>query len=254
MRRLLILSVVGAAALCGSLAVVASAMASEPAVYECAKLKKEAGKFHGKYNNLTCSSENTKDEGEFELKEGVGKGKTFKGSGGKAELHTPKILGVIECKAFKDEGKILTPKSEGKIVATFSGCETLGKKCTSTGEKAGFIKTSDLAGGIGYIDAEEHRVGADLSAESGTQLANFSCEGLTVVVEGSVIGEIKPVNTFTKTMTDAFEINASGFQKYKKLEGMPEDVLEATVEGAGPYESGQECSAVNKGEELELKA
>lgn len=229
-----------------ALAVVgaASASASLPAVYECAKV---AG---GKYEK-GCTKEGGK--GGYELREGVGKGKVFKGKGGRATLHTPTLGASIGCKSFKDEGKVTGPKEGAKVVATFSDCETLAKKCTSSGQKAGTIKTFDLKSGLGYIDAAEHRVGADLSPESGKELANFSCEGLTVVVEGSVIGEVTPVNVFTKTATYTFE-TVGGLQKYKKLEGMPEDVLEATIGGGGPFESGQECSAANKGEDLELKA
>jgi hypothetical protein len=223
----------------------ASASAAEPAFYECAK---EAG---GKYAK-GCTSEGGK--GGYTLREGIGKKHAFKGKGGAATLHTPAVGGEVKCTAFKDSGELTSPTTEGKVVSTFSGCESLGKKCASPGAKAGTIVTNPLKGSLGYLNKAKHEVGVDLSPESGKYLAEFSCEGLEVKVEGSVIGQITPVNTFTKSTTTTFEVNAEGYQKYKSFEGGSPDVLESTIDGSGPFESGQQASATNKGEDLEIKA
>ena len=221
------------------------AYASEPAFYECAKVS------GGKYEK-GCGKEGGK--GGYVLREGVGSKPAFKGKGGKATLHTPAVSGEITCGSFKDSGKLSGPKTEDKIVSIFSKCTSLGKNCNSPGEKKGTIETKDLAGELGYISASKHEVGVDLKPESGERLAEFECEGLSIVVTGSVIGQVTPVNTFSKEATVAFEVNSEKFQKYTALEGQPEDVLETAINGTGPYASGQECAAVDKGEELEIKA
>jgi hypothetical protein len=225
----------------------ASAAAVEPAFYECKSIGKGKG-------NFAKGCKVHKAGGGYELVEGIGKGKPFKGKGGAATLHTPAIGGEITCTSFKDEGVMSSPTTQKKIVSVFSGCSTIGKKCTSPGQKAGLIKTFNLAATIGYISKAEHRVGADLVPETGKRLAGFTCEGLSVIVEGSVIGEVRPVNTVSKVANVSFVINGEGFQTIQKLEGAPKDVLLATVNGGGPFESGQQCQAETKGEELELKA
>jgi hypothetical protein len=226
----------------------ASASAAEPAFYECAKVAKgETGPYE-----KGCAKEGGK--GGYVLREGIGKKHTFKGKGGKATLHTPAVGGEVTCAKFADSGELTSPTTEGKVVSVFSKCTSLGKVCASPGAKKGTIETKDLSGSLGYLNKAKHEVGVDLKAESGSVLAEFECEGLTVVVTGSVIGQITPVNTFTKTSTTTFEVNAEKFQKYKKFESGPENVLESEIDGTGPYESGQEPSATNKGEDLEIKA
>jgi hypothetical protein len=245
MKRMRILGLCLVAAF--ALAVVAASSASAaPAFYECAKVK------GGKYEK-GCSKEGGK--GGYELKEGIGKAgtKKFKGSGKKATLHTPAVGGEITCTAFKDEGLLASPTGEKSVFSTFTGCATEGKKCVSAGQKAGTIKTNALDGNLGEIEGGSG-VGVDLKAESGKYLAEFECEGLTVKVEGSVIGEqTGDINTFSKTSEDIFAVNSEKYQKYKHFKGGSEDVLESTIDGAGPFESGQEAGAKNKGEDLEIK-
>jgi hypothetical protein len=225
----------------------ASAAAVEPAFYECKFIGKGKGNFA-----KGCKAH--KAGGGYELVEGIGKGKPFKGKGGSATLHTPAVKGEITCSSFKDEGVMSSPTTQRRIVSVFSGCSTLGKKCSSPGQKAGVIKTFNLAASIGYISRAEHTVGADLVPETGKRLVEFSCEGLSVIVEGSVIGAVTPVNTVSKVANVSFTVNGEGFQTIQKLEGAPKDVLLSTLNGSGPFESGQQCQAVTQGEELELKA
>jgi len=243
-----ILGVCLVAAFALSLVAVSSASASGPAFWECAKVAAGAGK----YTNKTCSTEGTGKTAKYELKEGIGKAKVFKGTGKSATLHTPALSSEIKCTAFKDEGKLKTPTTEEKVLSTFSGCTTLGKKCASAGEKAGDIKTFDLFGELGTISSGSG-VGALLTAETGKYLAEFNCEGLAVKVEGGVIGEETPVNKFTKTEDSIFAITGSDQQAITSFTGGPKEVLESTIGGQGPFESGQQAEAANKGEELELK-
>ncbi len=238
----------------------ASAAASEPALYECHKEK--AG--HGKYSK-GCKVE--KEGGGFEIKEGIGKAKPFKGKGKGAflEIHN----GGVSCTSSADTGKFTSPKTAGKIVVTFKGCEYNSKKCQN-GTTVGTLVTNPLKGEVGYLEGKgtkTPKVGADISAENGEVLATFKCgnssEFDNFAVTGSVIGEVTPVNKFTKTASFIFRQVETAVQEWKHFEGGPEDVLvphfclnscENPLEEGGTAEAAQVTTVVNKGEELMLKA
>jgi hypothetical protein len=261
--KTLALSLLAAFALCALVASSASA-AGLPALYECAKTTKVNKKYTGKYNDKKCSSANEKGEGKYELKEGIGKGKAFKGKGGAANLEIEGVGGV-RCSKSADTGKFNTPKTADDVNVTFSGCVFETHTCSNTG-KAGEIKTNPLKGEVGYLEGEgtEHPViGERLQAETGEYEAEFQCGELFFRVEGSVIGEAKAsdVNVFTKEATLIFR-ESSGKQQWRSFEGLGEsDVLlteKATEKfGAGKgakANSAESTESTQKGEELELKA
>lgn len=224
----------------------ASASAEEkPFFEECAKVAVGAGK----YANATCST--LGGEKKYERKEGWAAGKKWKGKGGSATLHTPAVSGEVTCTSFADEGFNTGEKTSGKIFSKFSGCKTLEKPCKSAGQAAGVIKTKALKAKLGYIKkAAPVEVGASVSAETGTVLAEFVCgnEEIKIKVEGAVIGKTTVnVNKFSKASTSTFAVNTEGFQVVKHFEGGPEEVLESTINGSGPFESGQQAVAKNTG-------
>lgn len=233
-----------------------SASATTPTYYECAKAAKSGKTYTGGYNNSTCTEVNAKGEGKYTLQPGRGKDKVFKGKGGAATLYTPAVGGEVKCGASKDEGYInATFNGQEKVLVSFSKCTTSGKKCTSAGAKAGEIKTNPLEGSLGYISASGPKVGIDLTGEGGKPSASFDCEGLEIVTSGSVIGEVTgDINTIDASYTDAFTVNGSGVQVPTSFEGGPLQVLESTINGGGPFESGEATTTVNKGEKLEIKA
>ncbi len=237
----------------------ASAVAAEPALYEC---HKEAKK-HGKYSK-GCKVE--KEGGGYEIKEGFGKGKAFKAKSKGANLNV-KGVGGIDCTSGSGTAKFTSPTT-GTVTAIFKGCELNGKKCES-GSKAGEVVTNKLKGVVGYLEGKGTKspvVGTDFSAETGEVLGEVHCGSLTIAVTGSVIGEVKPVNTFTKTAMFVFKQSSKvGVQLWTKFEGGPEDTLLAHVcetAGCDPFtaetrftaESAEEATFTAKGEELMLKA
>ena len=254
---------------------VASAAAAEPALYECAKTAKNSEKkYTGKYTEKKCAKEATAKEIEegktnkYELKEGIAKAKAFKGKSKGANLEVEGI-GGITCTSSTDTGKFNSPKSAEKIVVTFKGCAFLGKKCSSTGQLAGTIVTDPLKGEVGYLSGKgtkTPKVGALISAETGEALAAFDCEADHFGVIGSVIGEVTPVNEFTKKATFTFkQASKIGVQEFEHFEGeAAEHVLRTHLcaeEGCNPFEqsgpggrSSQEIKSEQTGEELELKA
>lgn len=273
MRHVKILTLAAVAAFALAAIASASASAALPELYECVTTTKVSGKYTGKYLDKKCSKEATAKEitegkkNKYELTPGYkGKsGKPFKGSGHGANLEANGI-GGIACTSFSDSGKFTSTTTAGDVVAVFKGCEYIGLKCASTGAKAGEIKTNPLTGTVGYLAGKgtpTPTVGASLTAESGPYLAVFKCQNEYFWVTGAVIGEVSPVNKFTKEATFTFKQAGIGKQEWTKFEGGPTEVLEVTLCSGGcanPSTEGihasaaEETVATNKGEELELKA
>lgn len=237
----------------------AAASASEPALYECAKAPKVGKSYTGGYNNKTCTEVNGTHEGKYELQEGIGKGKAFKGKGKGANLEV-KELGGVSCTSSADSGKFTGPKTAGGVEVTFKGCELNHHQCENTAT-LGEVKTNLLKGEVGYVEGgkAKHEVGVLLTAQSGPYLAEFHCAELELRVSGGVIGLVTSAeNVFTKEATLLFQ-ESTGEQRIKQLEGGPVEKLFTEVKsGVGGYgapaESGEADEVTNKGETLELKA
>lgn len=145
----------------------------------------------------------------------------------------------ITCTGGVDAGQVTGVKSL-TVRITFTGCILNGISCRS-GSAAGVIESPVLAGTLGYIKAATKDVGLDLSQPAGAPILDFTCgEDLGLVVEGSVIGTIKPVNKNVappKHFTVKFS-EKKGKQKPTKLEGGPVDVLGTSFMGGPLEESG----------------
>jgi hypothetical protein len=267
--RILGLALVAMFAIAAVSAVSASA---NPQWYECAK---ETG---GKYEK-GCGKEGGK--GGYNLKPGVGKGKGFKGKGGEAILHNV-VPGKgdikVICASFKDAGSVANVGGKGtefKVTSTFSKCKSLGAPCSS-GAKKETISTEVLAGNLGWLNKSKKEVGASLfnEAKPGTgYLAQFECTGLAKVrVLGGVIGaQVGDVETFEKTTDAIFSVGpylgelAPGYTPVTNPPAFEEEavgVLRSELNGPetgnvwapeGGLPSGQEGTAVNKGEDLLVK-
>jgi hypothetical protein len=233
----------------------AGASAAEPAFYECQKQAKGGdGKYHGKFTDKACSSASPTEEGKYELKEGIGKKHTIKGKSGHAELESS--LGSVSCTSSKSIGTLETPTHIGAITVEYKGCTSGGKKCNSTGAKAGSIKTNTLQGNLGYLNKAAHEVGVLITPVSTVNLAEFNCEGLQIETKGGVIGQASPVNEFTKLGELTFKKSGSATQEWRKFEGEAgsHELLTTFVGIGGPVPSSQEQTNIQKGEFLEIKA
>jgi hypothetical protein len=118
---------------------------------------------------------------------------------------------TITCKKVKGEGEITTTTTLS-ATATFEECkgEVLGSKCAET------IK-SELVGTLGTVAAAEAttEVGLLFKAKSGA-FSEFKCGSLTIKVEGSIAGEVTPVNKLSSKGDLVFALNGSS-QKIKKI-------------------------------------
>lgn len=276
MKRMRILGLALVAVFAFAALTAAGASAVKPTWKFCGKTEP---KNTGNFTEKLCATASVPGEGKYELKEGIGKGKGFKGKGGKAVLHNV-IPGkgdiTVECESFKDKGSVAAPSSVLNVTSEFKKCKSLGFPCKTEGGKKEVITTKVLAGELGWLDKGHTAAGESLTsqAEPGSgYLAEFECEGIAKVrVHGAVIGSVSPAHVVSKESVSQFSVGeflGEPAPGYKPLtnppafeEGAePVGVLLTELNGketgnewapAGGLPSGQEALANNKGEALEI--
>lgn len=213
------LCLVAAVAMGCVFAASASATLKAPNWAICAKA---SPKNTGKYKNKTCTEVNSEGKGAYELKEGVGKGKAFKGKGPKTKkgvrdivLHVKTFLGdlTVACESATDAGKPAAPNLVKEVSVAYKGCEALGTKpCKSAAAKEGEIKITGLGGQLGYVEeGATPVVGLRLENETtpGGVISEFVCTGGKTVeakIRNQVIGVVsKDINTPSKEFELFFE-------------------------------------------------
>jgi hypothetical protein len=148
----------------------------------------------------------------------------------------------IECGGASSAGEYTGAKTIGNVVTTFTECEVAeGVTCLSPGAKAGEIVSASLQGALGVIKAEglptNNKIGLDLFPTSGEVVAEIECGGLVkVVVTGSVI-HLLNINKMLLEENEKM-VQKKGSQKPEKFEGGPVDVLESSIGGGSPVQSG----------------
>ena len=121
----------------------------------------------------------------------------FSGTLGAAFLEGKTSKAKISCSAGTATGEVTGPTKTKNNVTTFTGCETGGFPCNSTGDPSGTIKTTALEGVLGNVSATLPGIRLFAPGEGGKSpktgsLATFTCAGgaVSVVVSGSVIGSL----------------------------------------------------------------
>ena len=178
MRRSTILGIC-LVALCGVIGMIASSASAAlpaPVWAVCAKAPKVNKKATGKWNDKACATEpNMAGEGKYEIVEGVGKGKAFKGKTGPTRLDVQSPFGddAVACESGKAGSKPTAPNRMSELAVTFKGCELSlfgGKtedKCFTAGaKKEGEMTVKGVGGELGYIEESPVRVGVRLESEA----------------------------------------------------------------------------------------
>lgn len=197
-----------------------------PEFGRCVKVSKGTGKYaEGKCLIGSAS-------GDYEWTPGVAKGH-FTLSDGEATLETAGKTKVV-CKAGTGAGEYHETKEIASTVIKMTECESSGAKCTSAGASTGEIVTSSLEGTLGWTSFATEAVALDLGPAGGAgPFAEFNCGATAIVVRGSVLVNMG-TDKMAKERALKYEVS-KGKQKPEEFEGLPPDVLEASLAG-GSYE------------------
>ena len=149
-------------------------------------------------------------------------------------VHATKLI----CSTEVGGGTYTSRKTVGGVTLIFTGCETSGGQCESSGAAAGEIVSQPLEGVLGVEKAGETHIKDKIALDlfpvgNAGPFAEFSCAGLPIVIRGSVL---LPVLANKMALTNKLKFVAvKGKQKPERFVGGPADVLEMSA-GGGAYE------------------
>jgi hypothetical protein len=154
----------------------------------------------------------------------------FSGTLGAAFLEGKTSKSKITCTGGTATGEVTGPTTGTNGVTAFTGCETSGLKCESTGAGEGNITTAKLDGVLGNVTATTPGIRLFAPGEAGKKpktgaLAEFKCGGtlVTAVVTGSVIGSLSGASGTTPAegkfaaSTKLTFAETAGKQKYESF-------------------------------------
>lgn len=154
----------------------------------------------------------------------------FTGTLGAAFLEGKTSKAKISCTSGTATGEVTGPTKGKNGITTFTGCETGGFPCNSTGDPSGTIKTASLDGVLGNLKSTLPGIRLFAPGEGGKSpktgsLATFTCAGgaVSVVVSGSVIGSLSgaqgnsPAEGKFAASNKLTFAETAGKQKYEKF-------------------------------------
>ena len=184
----------------------AGASASGPVWAYCAKA---SPKSTGGYTDKTCTAGAAGHEGSYELLEGIGKGKPFKGANAFLAFYWQipgKASFAVECEKNKVSGGFLAPNRLAGVVISMSKCTVKPGPFMEQQKETCSATTQRLSGELGWIDRAKGEAGVKLTNEAEPEAGVFadfrSCfEELDLRVRGSLIATWGPVGVITKEPT-----------------------------------------------------
>jgi hypothetical protein len=214
--------------------------------------------YHGGYVASDCVEKNEGHLGKYEWIPGA-VANHFTGSSKAVTLETTG-KSLIKCLASSSSGEYTGTKS-ATLGLTLTGCvlKSTGESC-QTGATAGEIATGPLEAQLGFIKDLENGsevvspVGWDL--KNGSSIISGSCGASkqSLVVTGSVIGEISANNKMVSAYTLKFAQTA-GKQSPEAFEEAPKDTLSESLGGAAAEQAGLKASEkITNQEKLEFKS
>ena len=194
------------------------ASASGPVWAYCAKA---TPKNTGVYSDKACTTAAPGHTGKYELLNGIGKGKAFKGTnglnGGVDFLwQVPGIVTIaVGCQESKISGRFLAPNRLADVVITMAKCgaapfmEQKTETCSAS--------TQPLSGELGWIDQAKGEAGVKLTSEAAPEglFADFSScfDELKVRARGSLIVAWGLVGVITKEPIISTQGIAEGYEE-----------------------------------------
>jgi hypothetical protein len=219
------------AAVAVSAVAAASASAALPELGKCENVGTG-----GAYRYAKCVIPSATHKGPYEFKAGPGALPKFE-----AEIGTPKLETTgrrkVSCTAGFIQGEWTGIKTATITLIELSGCGTEKTKCATSISGSSIKNQNPLEGELGLIrGGEKPIVGLDIKAKTpSTEVLSFICGQPileppveTWVIEGSVIGSVKPPNSM-RTEYKLLYAAAAGKQAYESFEGGSTDVLSAKI-------------------------
>jgi alpha-tubulin suppressor-like RCC1 family protein len=185
----------------------------------------------GGYRNGRCTSLSRRHKGHFEWLAGPGANPAFT-----ERLYAPQLETVgrrqLRCGAALLEGQYTGPKVETISRLKFEGCRdvTSNTSCqTSPTEEGVIAATLPLDGHLGSINAAAPSIGWEIMPKPpASSLVTFYCGsamgGNSLTLEGTVIGQVTPINSTRSTFGVLFT-QRRGQQVPEFLDGDPRSVL-----------------------------
>jgi len=217
--------------------------AAEPKPPEFGRCVKVAGEkigktiyYHGGYTTGTCTVASATHTGKFEWEMGgiVKAGFTTALKLAPVTLEAANRTKVT-CSGESGSGDITGRKTVGNVLVTFTGCESAGSKCTTSGHAEGEIASNGLEGTLGAVTITEKEgketihPGLDLFPVGNVgPLFEYSCAGgEPQTLSGSVIA---PLAAGKMQTSSALKFSQSaGLQKPEALEEGSTDVLRSGI-------------------------
>jgi len=211
----------------------------------------------GKYSGAGCTALATKTSSKkYEwTPASVTEKLAFSGSGLETTLTTAGHS-TITCLAANISGEWTGAKT-ASVNVEFQGCTNAqGQQCqtVTNPQNKSEIALKGVLGELGYIKYEEVEgkpqiavVGLDLKPQPPmTQLAEYECTGSTETghLEGSVIGNIGPIDKMTTESNLHYVATKAGKQNLEAFQGSPKDTL-MTSFTSGPEAKGSGASSLN---------
>ncbi len=156
---------------------------------------------------------------------------------------------TFSCTSLTGTGGFTGLGTTSATSAALNGC-TLNhaSTCSSLEAEPGQVRLDGIEGTLGYIDAEQHSVGFELS---GPAPLEFSCGGTPVVLRGAVIGTVK-ANKSTAKLSIAFREAPKSVPRITGFEGEPPVALEMSI-GGGPFVRAAVKATIKQSYEGKLK-
>jgi hypothetical protein len=145
----------------------------------------------GNYTSKECTpSSKVAGTGKYELTNPAGDKFSTKGGASAIYVDIPyneeepwaggTVVGTVSCKKSKGTGEYLS-QQQSQSTIEFQKCESSGKRCSSSGAKAGSIVGTFVA------EVEGSEIAWDSQTGPAGSMLDFNCEGLEVRVTGSVV-------------------------------------------------------------------
>jgi hypothetical protein len=208
-----------------------------PEVGRCVKVATGTGVYKGA--NCLAVEHSSKKLGKYNwIGATLSEKLTFSGSGGESVL-TTEGHSTIKCIAANLTGEYTGGKT-ATVSIEFQGCTNAkNEQCQSNPQNKSEIKTLPLEAELGFIKDELKEgklvvsVGLDLKPTSPLPtLVVYECGSVleSARLEGSVIGQERPIDKMTSEMNLVYSTTTKGAQLYEKFQEGLQDTLSTTYQ------------------------